>query len=119
MLLRLDLAFVKAVRGNVETAELHLASIPSRMLTQSNLAPLYHRARAMIAYKKEEWSEVIEIARGAKGMHFEPRDAALLHALEQSSLLRHERAPLRAAAIPDAFSDNEWMETIAPELALR
>lgn len=123
--LRLQMAFVKAAVGDVNTASKTLAAVQRHELADPLSTADYARARALIAYRKGEHAEVIDIVAQelAEGAVDRTRDVALLEQLRASSRLRIEGGgPMRVAVDPGATEgalprDEEWVHALVAEPA--
>ncbi|MBS2020330.1 MAG: hypothetical protein JST00_46160 [Deltaproteobacteria bacterium] len=119
--LRLQIAFVKAAVGDVETAKASLDAVHRHKLSDPVSTADYARARALIAYRRGEHAEVIDIVSQelGEGAVDRPRDVALLEQLRASSRLRLEgNGPLRVASDPSGDtmpSDEEWVSALVAE----
>lgn len=113
--IHLRLAFACAVLGDVGAATKHIGIFGSVDQNQPRLVARHLCARAILAFKQGHHRDVVDIVENGRGIILDARDAALLRALEQSSMMRMEG--LRAAAPTDPIDD--WMESVAPELAAR
>lgn len=116
----LQTAFVKAALGEIDFADECLRGIRRRDARNAGAFPDLAKARALVAYRRGDFSGTIDIATEALAGEEDlgSRDRAMLDALKQSSFLRlGGGGPMRAASAPRSVEglseeDQEWAHAI-------
>jgi hypothetical protein len=110
--LALQTAFVKAVLGELDDAEKQLLVFGTVDESHPRRLSDWVRAKALLLYKRESFRAVVDfLEMWRPRITIAERDAALLAAIEQSSLLRMQAGGAHRVAAPSR-EDDAWLDTV-------